>query len=314
MSLASSSERVVQRDAQPLEHEGVLMELLMDVAHKCSVLELVCLLRRRYFRRAPLQRFDDTHPCIFVLSTGRVGTQTLAALLGLSPNVFAYHEPSPTLYPLSRFAYELGDDMRVRGVFREAFIAARNERFDCCLKFKKGYVETSPQATFLAPAILEAIPDVKFIHVVRGPGYVVRSAMRRKWYAGNPADRTRIAPRPESEWGKTWNKWDAFEKNTWLWAETNRWIREFWSYLAVERRLLLDAEKIFDGNNEQLDRLFSFVGSSRPSKRKIVRILDKRLNRQTTGSFPKPCDWPESMRLTLRTIAGKEMDAFGYEL
>lgn len=64
-----------------------------------------------YFQRKLLKqiRKDSFNslktPCVFVLSTGRVGSKTLSALIGPAANVFAYHEPEPNLYGLSKLAY-----------------------------------------------------------------------------------------------------------------------------------------------------------------------------------------------------------------
>lgn len=63
-----------------------------------------------------LHEFNDKNVCMFVLSTGRVGTATLAALLGMAKNVFTYHEPRPLLYGLSKFSYEYSDNADVSKV------------------------------------------------------------------------------------------------------------------------------------------------------------------------------------------------------
>ena len=55
-------------------------------------------------------------------------------------------------------------------IFTEAFLTARRERFRYALMFDKGYIETSPQVTFLAPVIRNVLPQARFIHIVRHPG------------------------------------------------------------------------------------------------------------------------------------------------
>jgi len=276
--------------------------------------QLLHYLRRRLTKQEQLQSFDDKHPCVFVLSTGRAGTQTLAALFGLATNVFAYHEPGPQLYGLSKLSYEYSDDIHIREVLREAFLVARKEEMDYSLYCGKGYIETSPQVTFLAPVILEAISDVRFIHLVRDPRDVVRSGMRRKWYNGHPADRTRVAPPPDSEAGRQWEVYNPFQKNLWLWAETNRWIIEFSSSLSADRMLLVHSEDLFAAREDTMRNQFTFIGAPVPSKRKILRVLGKKLNVQKTGRFPEPPSWSEEMRSDLLTIAGETARELGYEL
>ncbi|MBU61164.1 MAG: hypothetical protein CMI26_01525 [Opitutae bacterium] len=261
-----------------------------------------------------LKKFDEKRPCVFVLSTGRTGTQTLARLLNLVDNVFAYHEPSPQLTGISKLSYEHSDNDLVSEVILETFFSLRMELLTDALSFEKGYIETSPEGSFLAPIILKAVPNVKFIHVVRDPRYVVRSAMRRNWYSGNPDDRNRIICRTKSPMGENWETLDSFQKNVWLWAETNRWICDFTSSLPQNRKLLIRSEDIFNTRDEEMDKLFSFLGSSLPPHRKISSIIGKKLNRQESGSFPKVADWSDCMHTHMRKIAGGMAEDFGYKV
>ncbi len=172
-------------------------------------------------RRNLCNDFDEKKPCIFVLSTGRVGSETLSALLALNSNIVSFHEPKPSLYKMSKVSYE-NNNPACANVIDAAFLSLRSDLFQYALKQSKGYIETSPQVTFLAPAIYRVMPNAKFIHLVRHPADVVRSGMRRKWYAGNSADTTRIVPGRSCAFTKNWSKLSSFTKNVWLWAETNQ--------------------------------------------------------------------------------------------
>ncbi len=271
------------------------------------------LVRRKFNKTQSLNQFDETHPCVFVLSTGRVGTQTLAALCSLAPNVLAYHEPKPYLYKLSRCAYDLHEDKMARIALKEAFLSMRQALMQRSLFYKRGYVETSPQMTFLAPAILEAIPDVRFIHLVRDPHDVVRSGMRRKWYEGHAADINRISPRSDSPYQKDWANMSAFRKNIWLWTETNRWILNFTTKIPKEQTILIHSEDIFTGNRQTLDNIFHLLNSPLPSQKRIKKILGKTLNAQTEGNFPKASKWSDDLQIELNTIAGDILEPLGYQ-
>ena len=260
------------------------------------------------------RKFDDQRPLVFVLSTGRTGTQTLAKLLNLLDNVFSYHEPSPQLTGISKLSYEHSDNDLVAKVILEAFISLRMELLTDALSFGKGYVETSPEGTFLAPIIQKAVPNVKFIHLVRDPRYVIRSAMRRNWYAGNPDDRNRIVFRTQSQIGENWETFDSFHKNVWLWTETNRWICDFTSSLPETNKLLIRSEDIFSNQQDTFKKLFSFLGNKSPNNRKIKSILGKNLNRQKTGAFPEVCDWTDDMNHYLRKVAGVIAKEVGYKI
>ncbi len=254
-----------------------------------------------------------TSPAIFVLSTGRVGSKTLAEISRLASSVLAFHEPEPILFGLSKAAYLTPKDQCV-DVVAEALLAARAEYFDICRTLGKGYVETSPQLTFLAPAILRLLPNAKFVHLVRHPASVVRSGMRRGWYAGHPADSSRIAPRKDAEHAAHWEQLDPFNKNLWLWAETNRWISDFLESVSDAQKMRIVSEKLFQAEPSQIEGLFEFLEDRQPPKKKIERILAKRSNAQVSGSFPRFENWDASMKGELRQYCGDIAAGFGYRI
>lgn len=233
-------------------------------------------------------QFRSNTPCLFVLSTGRVGTQTLSDLFKIAPNIFVHHEPKPNLYRLSSLAYKHSENWQQdRDVWQEAFITARTDLLNYSLYCHRGYVETSPQTTFLAPIILQAIPNVQFIHVVRDPRYVVRSGMRRKWYEGHPGDRTRIVPHPESEAGQKWETYTSFQKNIWLWTETNRWIMGFLSTIPKDQQLTIHSEDIFGAEPEIIEKIFTFIGAPIPTQQKVLGVLKKKAERSKKWEFSR---------------------------
>ena len=253
-------------------------------------------------------------PCVFTLSTGRSGTKSLAALASLAGNVLAFHEPLPKLYGLSFLCHGLPSDEPIEAIFREAFLTARRDRLHYACSFAKGYLETSPQATFLAPVIGRAVPGVKFIHVTRDPRDYIRSGIRRRWYVDHPMDRSRIAPPGGSEQGVRWPDLSPFEKIVWLWQETNTWIDRFLSGLPPEQCLRLKAEDIFAMDPTAIAAYFHFLQSPVPAPKRIRRVLAKRLNAQTSGDFPDYTQWPSAMRQYLVKHVAETADRFGYRL
>jgi len=152
------------------------------------------------------------------------------------------------------------------------------------------------------------------MHLVRDPRYVVRSAMRRRWYDGHSYDGLRIVPQPDSEAGRNWEMYDAFKRNLWLWAETNRWIVRFCSSVPADRVLSVHSEDIFSGEEETWRKLYFFIGAPMPSKRRIMGVLSEKLNAQETGTFPEPSRWSEVMYSEFRIIAGETAKALGYKI
>lgn len=245
--------------------------------------------KKRFIFKNKLKDFNRRNPCIFVLSTGRVGSQTLAALLKIPPNIISLHEPNPSLYALSRYSYQ-NEIAKDNQIFNQIVYDMRADKVERCLKYGVGYVETSPQSTFLAPYLSQLVPDLKFIHLIRNPVSVICSGMRRGWYAGNPYDKYRITPRVNTNYYSEWKKFSQFQKNVWLWAETNRWVFEY-SKETKNELLCMEAEDIFAKKEQSLKDLYNFCGSSVPPMNKINRILSKKLNSQLTGDFPGIEGW-----------------------
>lgn len=244
---------------------------------------------------------------VWCLSTGRVGSQTVSALGDLSRRVDAYHEPSPSLYGLSRISYEMGGRCREDPVIQEAFRTVRSE----ALARPGIYLETSPQVTFLAPVIQSILPESRFVHIVRHPGAVVRSAMRRAWFSGNANDQWRIRPL-EGKVAEQWHRYSDFEKNVWLWAETNRWCADFIEQAPSERCLTIRAEDVFAGSEDALQSLFAFAGVDLPRRPEIEAVLGRKLNRQGHGEFPSISSWSSEEREILERHAGGLLDRFSY--
>ena len=276
-------------------------------------------LARHFFGRPVNKNCKDyfngsNRPCIFFLSAGRVGTKTIAALASLAENIIAFHEPNPKLYGLSNICYNTFDGNKNFELFNEAFLTARRDLFDYTHSFGKGYVETSPQVTFLAPIIHRAIPEAKFVHIIRDPKRFIRSGMRRRWYLDHPMDETRIKPSSNSKLKDEWQSWSSYRKIIWLWQETNLWIDRFMNTLGPEKRLFLHAEEIFEPQFNSIEKLYHFLNSSVPSKKKIKSILSKKINAQTSGDFPKFGDWTNDMYTELIENAGKTAEYFGYRI
>ena len=186
-------------------------------------------------QRPDLSKFSRQNPCVFVLSTGRVGSKTLASLLSQSDNLLTFHEPKPKLFSLSCCAYKYRHilnlkDTIVCDIFKTSFLTARDNLLSRAVYLSRGYVETSPQGTFLAPIIHQLIPNSKFIHLIRDPKDVIRSGMRRGWYQGHAYDFCRIQPSLKVDKEK-WETYNAFQKNSWLWVETNTLFQQLTAIL-----------------------------------------------------------------------------------
>lgn len=253
-------------------------------------------------------------PCVFVLSTGRVGTKTLTALFELSNAVVTTHEPEPRLVRSSYEAYMEGADARADEKWRSVVLAARDS-FVCAANLRgKVYVETNNRLTYLAPALAAAFPASRFIHLHRHPEEVVRSAMRRGYYERHGWDFARIRPRPGEPLAAEWDGLRRLEQCAWYWSRCNDEARAFLETLPAPRRLDLRADALFAGDEATLRRLYAFVGVEFPSRRRVERVLGKKINAGRKGQFPPASEWSDDERAAVRRFVSTTAAALGYSL
>lgn len=247
--------------------------------------------------------------CVFILSTGRTGTKTLARLLGLSSAIDAFHEPRPQLLEERKSArWEVGRDP---STYRNIFIRARGASLLKARRRGTMYAETSARMTFFAPVIAELLPKSMFIYIHREPTAIVRSGMRRGWYVDHPADFARICPVEGEDAFVEWDKWSPFKKICWYWDAYNRFALDFGHHVNASRMLTLRADEVFDGT--AVSPIFSHVGVEPPSSEQVDRVLSKKLNAQQRDSFPKAQAWTSDMFDTLYETAGGTMKRLGYD-
>ncbi|BCS33193.1 hypothetical protein TBR22_A24200 [Luteitalea sp. TBR-22] len=252
------------------------------------------------------------YPCVFVLSTGRGGTETLTALAGLSPGLVASHEPFPRLIKASYDAYLAGASVATDRHWIDLVLASRDDLVRGAVQKGKVYVETNNRLTYLAPALATAFPASRFIHVYRDPFAFVRSAMRRRYFAGHDWDFARVRPRPDEPLAATWNTLPRIECCAWLWARTNSDAHAWMSTLPPERRLSLRAEDLFEGRPETLQAVFGFCGVEVPPRERVQEVLGAKLNAQQHGNFPEAGAWAEEERERVWKYTADIATALGY--
>ena len=246
---------------------------------------------------------------MFVLSTGRTGTETLARLLGVSREVIALHEPNPQLMPERKRAYHEVYDSPAE--FRAIFCEARTKLITAARMRGRVYAETSARMTFFAPIIWKLMPRAKFVHLFRHPADVIRSGMRRGWYDGHAADESRITPVPGSEAHSQWDSWSRFEKICWYWSAYHEFSIKFCDESDHSRILLINSDDLFDPESGKWREVFSLIGVAAPPESQAREALSVRHNAQLQGDFPKLEEWSLEQKQTLERIAGATMAKLG---
>lgn len=262
------------------------------------------------------QRWQDWEecPCVFVLSTGRVGTKTLTALFALSPQVISLHEPEPRLVKVSFDAYMEGGDLGASEKWQAVVLAARDDAICEANRRGKTYIETNNRLTYLAPALAAAFPASRFIHLHRHPYDVVRSAMRRGYYQSHNWDFARIRPRPGEPDAAGWDAMSPLEKSAWYWERCNKEAHTFLVTLPAARRMDLRADALFAGDEKMLKDLFDFVGMDFPPRNLVEEVLGQKINAARQGHFPPPSEWDDDERASVRQSVEATAKILGYEL
>lgn len=206
---------------------------------------------------------------VFVLSTGRAGTQYLTELFEGLEGFSSVHEPQPELLYTSRWAYEHKSQP---DLLEAAFLSARYELIRNSFLEGKRYLETNNRLCFLAEGILQAFPNALFIHLIRHPEAFIRSGLQRKWYTNEHlTDEGRI--QPNSSLGIESQE----DKIAWLWNETNSQIAEFGKKAGSERFLEILSEDLF--KDLKVNRqLFEFIHEKYPGDSLIQTVQSRPKN------------------------------------
>lgn len=253
--------------------------------------------------------------CIFVLSTGRTGTDTLAHLLNLSPDVVADHEPRPWFRRASKAAYQEGryPSSIARDYLNARLFSSRaSSQLGQAFRNRMVFVETANRLTYLAPALAEYFPRSRFIFLHRDPASIVRSAMRRGYYRNNPWDPYRIVPGEGNEFHSDWQNKSPFEKCCWYWNAVNEFSLDFMDTLPSQRRFVLSSESLFEGEPANIDSLFSWMGVPVPPRGRVLEVIAQKLNRQQSGDFPVWGHWTQSQQDAMWSIVEPVASRLGY--
>lgn len=253
--------------------------------------------------------------CVFALSTGRTGTQTLAAMLRLSPHVLAQHEPAPRLVKATFDAYMEAHDEGWVEKWTPFMLATRDDFVLEANALGKVYVESNNRLTYVAPALMAAFPSSKFIFSHRDPYKVIRSGMQRGAYQGpNMAwNFARIQPRKGEPFHEEWDTLVPLEKEAWRWAQINQLAYDFFSTVPEARRMELPAATFFSGRKEVYKKIFEFIGVPCPPMSEIEGIMGKKMNAQAhfNGlSF----EWTEEAYARVRHFIEPTASLLGYDI
>lgn len=253
--------------------------------------------------------------CVFTLSTGRTGTQTMASMLDLSPKVYAEHEPNPRLVKSSFDAYmDQGTEAWLER-WKDFVLAVRDDFVLTANANGKVYVESNNRLTYMAGAVLAAFPASKYVFSHRDPYKVIRSGMRRGAYTGPNIcwNFARIRPRAGEPYMEEWDSMTPLAKEAWRWAKINQISMDFMETLPADRTYELPANKLFSEDENIYKEIFEFVGVPCPPMEDIRRVMGKKINAQFHFGGPE-FSWTKETYDEVRPYIASVAETLGYEV
>jgi len=257
-------------------------------------------------------RWQSLRP-VWVLSTGRTGTNSLTELLKLSPFVDAFHEPAPELFQFS-FDYAMEQCDQATALSTLSYL--RDELVFRSVRDGQIFVETNNRVTYLADLLLKLYPKSRFIHIYRNPYDFIRSGMRRKYYNGHMRDYARITPTAQDPSRAAWTDFSPLQKVAWNWAAINKRCLDFMDRLPDGQAMSFSSESLFRAELSFVHTLFDFVGSTacHPPASDIRQIMATKHNAQQEGRFSKPKEWDNRQIEAVNDIISPVATKLNYQL
>jgi hypothetical protein len=250
----------------------------------------------------------EGYQTVFIVSTGRTGTQLLSSFFDQYEHIVSLHEPAPNFL-------RLGNDVASGKISQEC--ARRRVTAERKLVLRKldpakvtMYIESNNMLFSLIPVIRSVFPKCTIIHIVRDGRDVVRSGFSRPWYASNdPMPRIRARDFPDDPFFSTWDELSRFEKICWWWQKRDTII-----YESVENRadsITLKYEDIFDKERgfPGVGKILEFVGLDAAFH---ADMFSNKVNFTKEYVIPHWTEWDASLRRSFLTIAGERLTFYGY--
>lgn len=248
---------------------------------------------------------------VFVVSTGRTGTQFLARTFG-DWGARSHHEPGPWWLRHLSNAHASG------AVSEERAARLLHRVRDEALAVDEPWFEASCLDHGLVGPLLTAFPEAQVVQVVRHPVGYVRSA--QDWgayrFGGRPLNLLpyrRLAPPQFDRWSVAerlrWIGQDQFQRLGWAWSAMNGAMRTQGE--GADRFRIVRFEDLTDPEQgpAELGRLADDLGLS-VSAEVLAGAVAQRVN----ASEAKAGDWTPAQWARLAELTAAEADHYGYDV
>jgi hypothetical protein len=184
-------------------------------------------------------------------------------------------------------------------------------------------------AYYYAPftrALSHVFPDSRLVLIVRDGKFFVWSAYTAEVPDPMPAGYVderpltnhekfcalgRLRPLEGTPAALAWNSYTPFQKNCWLWAETNSVVLDALESWQPAHTMIVKFEALFS-KRESLLSLLDFLAIRDIEEEQINLILAQRLNARSKKVLPHPSRWSAELHEQFEKIAGPMMHRLGY--
>ncbi len=204
---------------------------------------------------------------IFVLSTGRAGSTTIAKMFQKNQKISSFHETFYTF--LDRLSIEYITGKISKDVVKEKLINYFNSEF---IKEETIYIESDQKLVPFVEILNEIFNCPKFIWLTRHPRSFMHSAATRGWYKDDQPTLhnervlidfkknrhgARIAGDLTGDYSSNeWVELDQRSKILWYWKFWNLLIEKNLSAIPEEQKMRIHLEKI----DNLTDDIYNFIG------------------------------------------------------
>lgn len=249
---------------------------------------------------------------VFVLSTSRTGTKTLAEGLAGDEIRSPHQPPYSRLLTIASNCYLHG---WLPGGALEWLVARLREpqilNADC-----RYYIQVFSLDYLPAKVISEKYPNVYIIHIVRDPRTFVRSYLNwthsrfKSWVANKMV----LGWHPsgyftgELPW-RAWRQMGEFQRVCWHWTYKNMLLEKL--FVDDERYIQVRFEDLFLAQDSHtLKEMLAFVDI--PYQERFETMFEKSKNVSRKAYFPAWEAWETERKRQLLDICGENMREYGY--
>jgi len=259
----------------------------------------------------------DLSRAVFVVGAPRSGTSFLGATFQHLPG-FSYHYEPPLAKALARAASEEGwGEQRFARASRALYRWLLCRHGDGDLRL----AEKTPQNCFVVPQLARALPDARFVHIVRDGRDAALSYREKPWLAAEAAGSGRretggylLGPFPrfwvEPERRQEFRDTSDFHRCLWAWRRHVEAASDSLLRLATDRRLEVRYESLVARPECEGERLLDFLDVREPGARKAALAHLERASGGGVGRWREELGADESE--VVAREAGPTLARLGY--